>query len=270
MKGEMRYSYREAKTFMHQIDPVSKLVWLICLSVLGIVIVAFWVQVALLAITFFTAIVLARIPVRTLMRTLRYIFLLGGILFVMQSLFVEGGTILWHWGPLVVHERGVELGATASMRIITLAASSVVFLVSTSPRDLAISAADKLGLPTRATQAIFLALRFLPLLEAEYKNLSDARRVRGASNKSRPGERIRGLGRFVLPYLHGSLRRAQMTALAMDAKAFGAFPSKSFFHQVQYPLCGKIWAGLWVLLLVVGIYLVATGRITRAGDLRMA
>ena len=43
----------------------------------------------------------------------------------------------------------------AGLRIVNLALSSMIFLFTTSPRDLAISATDKLKMPMRATQALF-------------------------------------------------------------------------------------------------------------------
>lgn len=56
----------------------------------------------------------------------------------------------------------------------------------------------------------------------------------------------------------------------MWAGVVGAFPTKTFYHRVEYPLRGKIFAAIWVILLLLGIYLVLTGQLTRVGDLNMA
>jgi energy-coupling factor transport system permease protein len=270
MSGDTRYAYRDAKTFMHSLDPISKMVWLGCLSLMIIVLIVPWVQITLWAVILFMALALTRLKPGEIWGFVGFIYLLGSLIFVMQSLFVDGGPVLWQWGPLSVNERGVLIGGAAGLRIVNLATSSMIFLVSTSPRDLAIAATEKLRLPMRATQALFLALRFLPLLEDEYADLMDAHRVRGAGAGNGLVERIRRLQRFTVPFLFSSLRRAQVTALAMDAKAFGAYPTKTFYHQVQYPLRGRIFAAVWVVLLLVGIFLVATGRLERIGDLDMA
>jgi energy-coupling factor transport system permease protein len=225
---------------------------------------ALWVAILLMALA------LTRLSPGEIWGFVRFIYFLGGLIFVMQSLFVPGGPVLAQWGPLQVHQEGLLIGAAAGLRIVNLATSSMIFLVSTSPRDLAIAATEKLRFPVRATQAVFLALRFLPLLEDEYADLMDAHKVRGAGAGNGLRERVGRLKRFTVPFLFSSLRRAQVTALAMDAKAFGAYPTKTFYHQVQYPLHGKIFAAIWVVLLVVGIVLVATGRLQRIGDLDMA
>ena len=264
-----RYAYRQGTTFMHSIDPVSKLVWLLSLSFLIIILIVTWVQVVLFLTIVFTAIFLARVPLGLFWRSLRYILFLGALIFVMQSLFVPGGEDV-RFGPLILHTNGLLIGSAAGLRIINLAMSSMVFLFTTSPRDLAIAATEKLKLPVRATQALFLALRFLPLLEDEYADLVDAHRVRGAGGGNGLRERVQRLQRFTVPYLFSALRRAQVTALAMDSKAFGAFPTKTFYHRVQYPIHGIIFAGLWVILLIAGIVAVLTGVLTRVGDLRMA
>jgi len=269
MSGETRYAYRDARTFMHSLDPVSKMVWLLCLTFMIIVLIVPWVQVTMWVIILFMAIVLTRLSPGYIWGFVRYVYLLGGLIFLMQALLVEGGEALFQWGPLTVHERGLSIGGAAGLRIVNLATSSMIFLVSTSPRDLAIAATEKLRLPIRATQALFLALRFLPLLEDEYADLMDAHRVRGAGAGNGLRERINRLKRFTVPFLFSSLRRAQVTALAIDAKAFGAYPTKSFYHQVHYPLRGKIFAAVWVVLLIVGVTLVATGYLRRVEDLRM-
>jgi energy-coupling factor transport system permease protein len=270
MSGDTRYAYREANTFMHSLDPISKMVWLFCLSLLIIVLIIPWVQITLWVAILFMAFALTGLSLGEVWGFVRFIYLLGGLIFVMQSLFVPGGPVLWHWGPLTVEQHGMLIGAAAGLRIVNLATSSMIFLVSTSPRDLAIAVTEKLKMPMRATQALFLALRFLPLLEDEYADLMDAHRVRGAGGGNGLRERAARLQRFTVPFLFSSLRRAQVTALAMDAKAFGAFPTKTFYHQVDYRPRGRVFAAIWVVLLIVGIVLVVTGRLQRIGDLDMA
>jgi energy-coupling factor transport system permease protein len=270
MTAATRYAYRDADSFMHSIDPVSKLVWLLSLTLMLIVLIIPWVQLTLWVVILLMALILTRLSPGYIWGYVRFIYFLGAFIFVMQSLFVPGGPVLLTWGPLSVHQNGVLIGAAAGLRIINLATSSMIFLVSTSPRDLAIAATEKLRMPIRATQALFLALRFLPLLEDEYADLRDAQKVRGAGAGNGLRERVQRMQRLTVPFLFSSLRRAQVTALAMDAKAFGAFPTKTFYHQVEYPLRGKVFAAVWVLLLIIGIVLVATGQLQRVGDLRMA
>ena len=191
-------------------------------------------------------------------------------MFVLQMFFVQGDQTLFLLGPLRASIRGALIGAAAGFRVINLASTSMIFLVTTAPRDLAISAHEKLKLPARATQALFLALRFLPLLEEEYADLSAAHTVRGAGAGKSLKDRVQRMGRFTVPFLFGALRRAQTTGLAMDSKAFGAYPTKVFYHQVRYPLKGKVFAMLWVLLLILSIYLLASGKLVIIGDLRLA
>ena len=268
--SQTQYAYRQGKSFMHRLDPVSKGIWILCFSFMILILNVAWLQIVFLAFILLAATVLAGLPLRSIWRFTRYIYFLGGLLFVLQSLFVKEGPLLFQLGVLSVHQQGMLIGAAAGLRVINLASSSMIFLVTTSPRDLAIAANEKLKMPARATQALFLALRFLPLLEEEYYDLIAAHTVRGAGAPKGLRERLERWQRFTVPYLFSALRRAQVTALAMDSKAFGAFPNKTFFHQVEYPLRGKAFAALWILLLFLSIYLVLTGRIATVGALRMA
>ncbi len=110
----------------------------------------------------------------------------------------------------------------------------------------------------------------LPLLEDEYADLQDAHNVRGAGAGNGIRDRLQRWQRFTVPFLFSALQRAQVTALAMDSKAFGAYPTKTFYHQVAYPLRGKIFSAFWISLLLLSIYLLLTGQLNIAGDIFMA
>jgi energy-coupling factor transport system permease protein len=270
MSGGTQFAYRQGRSFMHGLDPISKMIWLGCTSMMIILLNTAWVQLIFFGVIIVMALTLARLTPGFIWRFSRYIYLLGGLMFVLQMFFVQGDQTLFILGPLRATIRGALIGAAAGFRVVNLASSSMIFLVTTAPRDLAISAHQKLKLPARATQALFLALRFLPLLEEEYADLTAAHTVRGAGAGKSIKDRIQRLGRFTVPYLFGALRRAQTTGLAMDSKAFGAYPTKVFYHQVSYPISGKVFAMLWVLLLIFSIYLLASGKLVIIGDVRMA
>ena len=270
MSGGTQYAYRQGISFMHGLDPISKMVWLGCTSMMIILLNIAWVQLIFFGVILVMALTLARLTPSFIWRFSRYIYLLGGLMFVLQMFFVKGDQTLFWLGPLHASVRGALIGAAAGFRVVNLASSSMIFLVTTAPRDLAISAHEKLKFPARATQALFLALRFLPLLEEEYSDLTAAHTVRGAGAGKSIKDRIQRLGRFTVPFLFGALRRAQVTGLAMDSKAFGAYPTKVFYHQVSYPAIGKVFAILWIFLLILSIYLLASGKLSIIGDVRMA
>ena len=63
MTSQTRYAYRQGNTFMHTIDPISKMVWLLSLSFLIIIVIVTWVQVALFITIVLIAVFLARVPI---------------------------------------------------------------------------------------------------------------------------------------------------------------------------------------------------------------
>jgi energy-coupling factor transport system permease protein len=72
------------------------------------------------------------------------------------------------------------------------------------------------------------------MMQSELFVIYAAHRVRGV--QVTPGlrgayERIRS---YTVPLLATAIRHAERTALAMDGRAFGAFPRRTYFHQMQF------------------------------------
>lgn len=93
-----------------------------------------------------------------------------------------------------------------------------------------------------------------PILSNELGCIRDAQRLRGL----RRARSLRGLLRFYGIYLMAvllrSLRKAQVTAFALDSKAFGAYRGRTYLNPFRWTVGGLIWLGLWVLLVGVSLY----------------
>jgi len=267
--SETTFAFRETRSFMHSLDPLSKLVFLLSVSVIMLAVPVYYVQAPIWLVLVLMAVGFSGISLRFLFRFLIFIYCLALFIFVIQSVTVVGGPLLLQLGPVRVYETGLLLGLGIGLRAVNFATSAMVFLVTTSPRDLAATCYEKLRLPAKAIQTVYLSLRFMPLLEEEYRDMVAAHRVRGAGSGRGLATSIDRWKRYTVPFLVSSLRRAQVTALAMDAKAFGAYPEKTWYHKVEYPFRGKVFAAVWVAIAVVIVILAATGHIQSIGRFRI-
>lgn len=136
------------------------------------------------------------------------------------------GEVVLHIGPLAVGQGNLLSGAALGLRLLAIALSGVLALVSTEPAALAGSLVQQLHLSPRFAIGGLAAARLLPILAAEWQILALARRARGVSADSPFGAVRLAFGQL-LALLVAAVRRATRLALAMEARGFGSRPCRT-------------------------------------------
>lgn len=152
-------------------------------------------------------------------------------------------------GPDVV--TGLALG----LRLLGIALSGVVALASTDPTDLADSLQQQVRLSPRLAVGALAAIRMLPILAVEWQLLGMARRARGVSPGWSPLAAARLAFGKLLALLVGAVRRSTRLALAMDARGFGAIPSRTIARPQRIRLAdwGLLLAAFFLAAAAIGI-----------------
>jgi len=142
-----------------------------------------------------------------------YKFLLGviALLIALQMLFGQG----------------LYTGLMIACRVIALAALMPALTMTTDPQLLALGI-TRLGLNYRAAYIITSTLNLIPSFEEEARQIMDARRLRGMQSV-KMGE----YPAIVLPLMVKALRQAHLMALAMDVRAFGAYPVRTWLREIK-------------------------------------
>jgi len=134
-------------------------------------------------------------------------------------------------------------GLALGLRLLGIALSGVIALSTTEPTDLADSLQQQARLSPRLAVGALAAVRMLPILAVEWQLLGMARRARGVSAGWSPIAAARLAFGKLLALLVGAVRRATRLALAMEARGFGAAPSRTIARPQ------RVKAADWVLLL---------------------
>src|SRR5205807_7554388 len=85
----------------------------------------------------------------------------------------------------------------------------------------------------RIAYSMFIALRVIPLIEDQMKTVQAAQMVRGVGVAPGIRGRIRNGVRYTLPVLVGVMRECNVMVLSMESRAFGAYPTRTFVHDVH-------------------------------------
>ena len=247
------FQFRAGRSPLHRVDPLTKLAALFAVSLLAFGVYIAWVQIVVCAAVLFAALVLARIRPLEIVRS-TWPFILACIsFFLVQAVTLPGAHEAFRLFGHPVSVEGADYALASALRIYTILLASLVFVRTTDPRELAIALIVQLRIPYRIGYAFFIALRIIPTLEEEIKTIRAAQAVRGVARQRGLAGRIRETKRYAMPLLVGSLRKASMMVMSMEARAFGAYPDRTF---VEVPRMGPVGIVVCVAMLamVVGWY----------------
>jgi energy-coupling factor transport system permease protein len=93
----------------------------------------------------------------------------------------------------------------------------------------------RLGLPYRLAYTMTTALNLIPVLQAEAGVVADAQRLRACRlfEKANFFTKLRAYPSLVTPLVIGAMRRAQLIAVAMDSRAFGAGKNRTYIQDIH-------------------------------------
>ncbi len=198
------------------------------------------------------------LSLRALLRPLA-IFLLAGLAILVANLLFNKDNavsqVLVSAGPLKVTAAALWAAGSLWFRLLCFASLSLVFVRTTPPQDLILSLVHQLHLSYKAAYGTMVGYRMLPLLQNDYVTIRAAQRVRGVGEKGGAWHVWSRTRRYALPLLTGAVRRAGRVAVAMDARAFGAFPTRTYRRRLEVHK-GDL------LFLVVTVVIVAAVLIT--------
>jgi energy-coupling factor transport system permease protein len=251
------FLYQERESFLHRLNPLTKFVvnvplWIVLSMVTDPVTpLAFVVLVGLVLW------VLGGMSPIQQARLLWPFWTLALGMFVTFALFQEptrpGYQVLWQLGWIRVTDEGLLVGLSTALRILALFSFSLLFVMTTDPVAFIQSLMQNTRISYRFGYGVLAAYRFVPMLATEIDQVRAAHHVRGFSPGWGPAgfwERVRA---FALPLLASSIRRADRVALAMDSRAFGTVPERTYFTEQRFGVNDVVFA-VASILVIAGVF----------------
>jgi len=239
---------------MRDLDPRSKLLMVICISTLAIV---YQDPLRLLLVLLFSTLILFLVgaDLRKVMQPLRKMLPLLLLLFLVQCIFTrQGAPLLAICGITIMTDVGLNMGLGVMLRIITIIISAMI-LLSGSERDFLL-ALVQWKVPYEIAFMVMVGLHFLPLLREEALNVYYAVQMRGTElQKVSTGQKLKLYTLIMLPIISGAMHRAEHMAIAMEARAFRAFPQRTYMRKLRlkkmdyYVQIGIVLASVGLLVL---------------------
>jgi energy-coupling factor transport system permease protein len=256
--------YRDKPSAIHQrVDPRTKMLWLVALFGLAL---CFSNALVLGVVTVALGIVarIAHIRLREIRGMLLLALWLVLLSVVIWPLYITSGPLLFTLGGARITAAGILFGLAMGLRIDIMLMAATIWMITTSPQRLTAGMLG-IGLPYKAGLAMSLALRFVPLMNAEQRIILEAQRARGLElARGNPIRRMLKAAALLVPLFTRAFITVQSLTVAMDARGFGARKGRTSIVELKFSRLDQMACVLGVVLLVAAIVLALTGSpITR-------
>lgn len=226
---------------IHKLDPRTKLL----LTVVYIVMVFVSNNFISLFFCLFVGvgvIALSKIPVKTVVKGLKPIFLIITITSILQIAYVKTGITLVDFWKIQITSGGVLTAIFMALRISLLIVMSTMLTYTTSPTSLT-NGLDRIFAPLKkigldfhtVTMIMTIALRFIPTLIEEVDKIMSAQKSRGANfEQGSLMKRAKALIPLFIPLLFNSIRRAYELANAMTCRCYNGGKGKTTMNALKF------------------------------------
>lgn len=255
-------SYIKRDSLVHELTGTTKLIFFILWSVASMVTYDTRVLVCML----FMSIVIFKVS-RIRIRDISFVLGLVAVFLLMNNLFVylfspEYGVELYESrtviltiaGPYTITLQQLFYHLNMTMKVICVVPVALLFIACTDPSEFAASLAS-IGVSYRIGYSVSLALRYIPDVQREYHNISQAQQARGIdlSGKDKLITRMKNSVAILLPLVLSSLNRIETISNAMELRGFGKNKKRTWYRLRKMKRNDWIVVGLVTAVLVLDL-----------------
>lgn len=135
---------------------------------------------------------------------------------------------------------------------------AILFISATNPSEFAASL-NKIGVSYRIGYSVSIALRYIPDIQRDYHNISQAQQARGVElgKKEKLFTRLKNSVNILLPLILSSLARIDTISNAMELRGFGKDKKKRTWY-VQRPFRRNDWIAIGIGVTLLAASLIIT------------
>ena len=258
-------SYIKRNSLVHELTGRTKLIFFIAWSVAAMVTYDTRVLICMLLFS----IVIFKVS-KIKIRDISFVLGLAAVFLLMNNLFVylfapeygvelyESRTLIFTIvGPYTITLQQLFYHLNMTMKVICVVPVALLFIACTDPSEFAASLAS-IGVSYRVGYSVSLALRYIPDVQREYHNISQAQQARGIdlSGKDKLLTRMKNSVAILLPLVLSSLNRIETISNAMELRGFGKNKKRTWYSLRK--MKKNDWIVVTLVLAILVIDLVVT------------
>ena len=132
----------------------------------------------------------------------------------------------------------------------------LLFVCTTDPSEFAASL-NRIGVSYRVSYAVSLALRYIPDIQREYRDISLAQQARGTemSKKASLVNRLKAASSILIPLILSSMERIETISNAMELRGFGKGAKRTWYSSRKFSRADILCMAVSLLLLLISLAL---------------
>ena len=130
----------------------------------------------------------------------------------------------------------------------------LLFVCTTNPSEFAASL-SRIGVSYRISYAVALALRYIPDIQREYRDISLAQQARGTemSKKASLVNRLKAASSILIPLILSSMERIETISNAMELRGFGKGKTRTWYMSRKFSKMDVVSMVVCILLMVLSL-----------------
>ena len=254
------------KSFIHRLDPRTKLVMLI-VYIVALFVAGNWISYAVMLVFLVGCIAISRIPLKSILRGMKPMVMILIFTAVLNVFMTKGDTVWFQWRFIRITQEGVVRAVFMAVRILMLVTGTFLLTYTTSPIALTdgleslLSPLKKIKLPVHELAMMMcIALRFIPTLIEETDKIMSAQKARGADFETgNIIQRVKALVPILVPLFISAFRRADELATAMECRCYHGGEGRTKMKILRYSRLDFEAYAVGVVLLAAVITLAVFG-----------
>jgi energy-coupling factor transport system permease protein len=212
-----------------------------------------------------TMFAVSRVP----LRDMKIILTLIGIFMILNNVFIflfspeEGvgiygsrhliADLAFHYS-LTQEQLFYQLNVT--LKYLAIVPIALIFFVTTEPSEFA-SSLNKVGVNYKAAYSVSLALRYIPTVQREYREISQAQQARGVdiSKNAKLHHRVKGIITIVFPLIVTSIDKIDTISYAMELRSFGKNKQRTWYRARDFAAADYVVIIVSASLIAVSVIL---------------
>ena len=129
------------------------------------------------------------------------------------------------------------------MKYMAVIPVALLFIMTTNPSEFAASM-NKIGISYRVGYAVAIALRYIPDVQRDYREISQAQQARGISlgKEEKTLDRIKNSAAILFPLVLSSIQRIETISNAMELRGFGKHKKRTWI--MERPMVKRDYVGI--------------------------
>ena len=235
--------YYPVDSVLHRLDPRTKIVLMIAYITM-IFFVKTFIGFGIVFVFLAAAILLSRVPVGKVLKSLKTIMFLVLFTVIMSLLFYAGKEedLIWRWGIIKVYRAGLINAGLMALRLMFLVVGPTLLTFTTTPVALTdgleslLKPLTYIKFPVHELAMIMsIALRLIPTLVEETDKIQSAQKARCADfDSGNVFKRAKAMIPVLIPLFVSSFRRADELADAMDSRCYRGAKGRTRMKKLKF------------------------------------